>query len=175
MRCGQVYAFAQDFSQEECDAFVNSVGHSARTHASGVTIIEKASLGTKITGKSSLSRINSWGVWMNNYKEKTLLDIVENIKIHCESRIPKTIIDNAILIMKRLNHSKHENGSYIIIRGLNKKALIAASVLYASKSTTHPLMNTEVSRLFNITNKDLTRGEKLYDKLTNNEHAEVED
>ena len=99
--------------------------------------IEKASLGTNIVGCSYLSKINKWGLWMNNYKEKTLLEIIEIIKKHCKDKIPTIIIDNAINVMKDINKAKHESGdnkgSYIIIRGLNKKSLIAASIYYASK------------------------------------------
>lgn len=134
--------------------------------------IEKASLGTNIVGTSYLSKINKWGLWMNNYKEKTFLEIIETIKKYCKDKIPNIIIDNAINVMKDINKAKHESGdnegSYIIIRGLNKKSLIAASIYYASKKTNYPLTTIEVSSLFEINQKDLTRGEKLFDNLLPN-------
>ena len=131
--------------------------------------IEKASLGTNIVGSSYLSKINKWGLWMNNYKEKTLLEIIETIKKHCKDKIPTIIIDNAINVMKDINKAKHlsgdNKGSYIIIRGLNKKSLIAASIYYASKKTNYPLTTIEIANLFEITQKDLTKGEKIFDNL----------
>lgn len=131
--------------------------------------IEKASLGTNIVGSSYLSKINKWGLWMNNYKEKTFLEIIDTIKKHCKDKIPTIIIDNAINVMKDINKAKHESGdnkgSYIIIRGLNKKSLIAASIYYASKKTNYPLTTIEIAKLFEINQKDLTKGEKIFDNL----------
>lgn len=131
--------------------------------------IEKASLGTNIVGTSYLSKVNKWGLWMNNYKEKTFLEIIDTIKRHCNHKIPTIIIDNAINVMKDINKAKHESGdnkgSYIIIRGLNKKSLIAASIYYASKKTNYPLTTIEIVNLFDINQKDLTKGEKIFDNL----------
>jgi transcription initiation factor TFIIIB Brf1 subunit/transcription initiation factor TFIIB len=131
--------------------------------------IVKASLGTTICGSSYLSKINSWGIWMNNYKEKTFLDLINTIQRHCQEKVPKIIIDNAITCMKEINNAKHKSGSnkgdYIIIRGINKKSLIAASVFYSSKRTNYPLTNHEISKLFDINLKDLTKGEKIFEKL----------
>lgn len=160
--CGFISINNIEVSTEENEAYIsNSSIHSN---------VENASLGTNICGSSYLSKINSWGIWMNNYKEKTFLDIIEVIKTHCANKIPKIIMDNAINNMKEINKAKHEHGdnkgAYIIIRGLNKKSLIAASIYYASKQTNHPLTTVEVAKLFGILPKDLTKGEKIFDKLS---------
>ena len=121
--------------------------------------IEKASLGTNIVGSSYLSKINKWGLWMNIIK-KDILEIIETLKKHCKDKIPTIIIDNAINVMKDINKAKHESEIikvYIIIRGLNKKSLIAASICYASKKTNYPLTTIEIANLFDINQKDLTR------------------
>ena len=155
-----------------CNSNLDMDSELTDAYSSGSIInknIEKASLGTNIVGSSYLSKINKWGLWMNNYKEKTLLEIIETIKKHCKDKIPTIIIDNAINVMKDINKARHlsgdNKGSYIIIRGLNKKSLIAASIYYASKKTNYPLTTIEIANLFEITQKDLTKGEKIFDNL----------
>ena len=82
--CGYISINNIDLSTEENEAYIsNSSMHSN---------VENASLGTNICGSSYLSKINSWGIWMNNYKEKTFLDIIEVIKSHCLNKIPKIIV-----------------------------------------------------------------------------------
>lgn len=160
-KCGSIRLNSDDISTEESEMFVCSsiVSNS----------IEKASLGTNICGSSYLSRINSWGIWLNNYKEKTFLDLIDIIKEFCQDKIPKIIIDNSIACIKEINNAKHKSGKnlgqFVIIRGINKKSLIAASVYYSSKMTNYPLTTLEVSRLFQIKMKELTKGEKLFDKI----------
>lgn len=161
VNCGYMNSSNLDMDSELSDAY--STGSIINKN------IEKASLGTNIVGCSYLSKINKWGLWLNNYKEKTFLEIIETIKKHCKDKIPTIIIDNAINVMKDINKAKHEygdnEGNYIIIRGLNKKSLIAASVYYASKKTNYPLTTIEIAKLFEITQKDLTKGEKIFDNL----------
>lgn len=135
-------------------------------------LIQKASLGTNIQGKSYLSTVNRWGIWMNNYKEKTYLAVVEYIRNTCRHKIPNAIIDKSIVFYKEINEARQGSEKlsitdrpYVIIRGLNKKSIIAATVLYASRLTSHPLNNFEVADLFNISLKSLTKGEKLFYKL----------
>ena len=93
-------------------------------------------------------------------------------KKYCKDKIPNIIIDNAINVMKDINKVKHTSGenegNYIIIRGLNKKSLIAASIYYASKKTNYPLTTIETAKLFEINQKDLTKGEKIFDNLLPN-------
>ena len=165
--CGFIMINNSDISTEENETFVSGSNRMNNNN------IEKASLGTNICGSSYLSRINSWGIWMNNYKEKTFLDLIDVIKTHCQNKIPKIIIDNTISCMKEINNIKHltgnNKGNFVIIRGLNKKSLIAASVYYSSKLTNYPLTTIEISKLFNINTKDLTKGEKIFDKLVSKE------
>ena len=93
--------------------------------------------------------------------------IVDFIRRRCRDKVPNIVIDKSILIAKSINEARHDSGAkkYIIIRGINRTSLIAATVLYASYMTTYPLNASEAASLFQITNKILTKGEKLFYRM----------
>ena len=99
--------------------------------------LPKSSLGTKIGGRgySRLKILQKWG--QMTYKERSLYEVLLKIEDKCKKyNITKPIIENAKILFKQINDSKHlggENiGKNIIIRGFNRESLIASCVFYGA-------------------------------------------
>jgi len=135
-----------------------------------------SSLGTKIGGRS-FNRItmvqNKWGRMI--YKERSLLNVLNNIELKCkEYNINKPIIDNAKILFKKINDSKHrygENkGKQIIIRGLNRTSLIAACIYHGAEMQGAPRSQKEIAEICNLKVTNVTKGcRKFREILTNND------
>lgn len=125
--------------------------------------LPKSSLGTKVkNGRfSRLSMLERWG--QMPYKERSLLSVLNDIEKRCqEHKVSPKVIENAKILFKHINDSKHEEGDNegknIIIRGLNRQCLIAACVFNGATLQTIPLSPKEIGEIFNITEKQVTRG-----------------
>ena len=90
--------------------------------------LPQASLGTSIGGgNSKLKRLHIWS--QMPYEERSLYDVLQEIETKCrKENIPKSVIDNARNLYKKFTEQKNKNGKKIIIRGDNRKSLIAACV-----------------------------------------------
>lgn len=125
--------------------------------------LPKSSLGTKVkNGRfSRISMLEKWG--QMPYKERSLLNVLQDIERKCKARnVTGSIIENAKILFKHINDSKHieglNEGKNIIIRGLNRQCLIAACVFNGATLQNIPLSPKEISEIFNISEKQVTRG-----------------
>lgn len=130
----------------------------------------QASLGTTISGGrlSKIKKLQQWSAMP--YKEKSLYNVLKSIQIKCSSNgILKCIEDDAKILYKNISESKHESGKnkgkVIIIRGINRKSLIAACVFYACKRKNKSKSPKEIANIFDLDYKDLTKGCKIFKKL----------
>ena len=125
--------------------------------------LPKSSLGTKVTNGrfSRISMLEKWG--QMPYKERSLLNVLQDIEIKCKAKnVSKSIIENAKILFKHINDSKHleglNEGKNIIIRGLNRICLIAACVFNGATLQNIPLSPKEIGDIFTISEKQVTRG-----------------
>ena len=95
--------------------------------------LPQSSLGTNIGGgNSKLKRLHTWS--QMPYEERSLYDVIQEIETKCrKENIPKAVIDNAKNLYKKFTEQKNKDGKKIIIRGDNRKSLIAACVLEGAK------------------------------------------
>jgi transcription initiation factor TFIIIB Brf1 subunit/transcription initiation factor TFIIB len=166
--CGSVLNTIFDSTIEQKTYVEDSKGTLER--CSGITsaFLPQTSLATTISGGSSrLKKMQQWSVMP--YKEKSLYNVLKLIQAVCRSNgILKCIEDDAKILYKNISETKHEvgknKGKVIIIRGLNRKSLIAACVFYACKRKGKSRGPKEVATYFNIEYKDLTKGCKIFKK-----------
>ena len=95
-------------------------------------------MGTKIGGNKyiSIKKILEWNRMV--YREHALLQVNNYIEFICDNNnIPKNIRDNAQILYKKINDSKHLRGKnkdkQVIVRGLNRHSLIAACIYHGAE------------------------------------------
>jgi transcription initiation factor TFIIIB Brf1 subunit/transcription initiation factor TFIIB len=129
-------------------------------------------LGTKLTnGKfTRISILERWG--QMPYKERSRYEVLKYIDTMCKAvTIPQPIIDNTKNIFNELSLKTHHNeeegvDKNIIIRGFNRRGIIAACLLNGSNLQGKPMTPKEVGKVFGITEKQVTKGNrKLRDML----------
>lgn len=133
----------------------------------------KSSQGTIMVGagNSRLKRKQKWNSTV--YKERSLNKVFEKINNKCsKNHIPKIIIDTAKILYKKLNDCKHKSGENknkpIIIRGINRKSIIAACVFKACEMNKTPKNIKEIAKIFKLDEKKITRGNKQFEKIIKN-------
>lgn len=157
---------------------VNSCLIDKQTHqniaiAEGSSInihLPKSSLGTSIAGSSfmKIKMVNRWWKW--EYKEKSFFDDKKEIEIKChDAKLTQAVIDNSLNLYKRVSEAKYTNGKntgkYVIIRGTNRKAIMAASVYYGAKLQRQPRSPKEIADVFQLEMNQMTKGCKRFLEL----------
>lgn len=132
--------------------------------------LPQSSLGTTISGssKSKIKILHSWSAMP--YKERSLHIVLKEIQNRCRiAGIMKCIEDDAKILYKNISESKHafgkNQGKNIIIRGVNRKSLIAACVFFACKRNGKTRSPKEIAKIFELKYKDITKGCKTFLKL----------
>jgi len=131
--------------------------------------LPQSSLGTSIGGcNSKLKRLHTWS--QMPYEERSLYDVLQEIDTKCrKENIPKAVIDNAKNLYKKFTEQKNKDGKKIIIRGDNRKSLIAACVLEGAKMQKLPRSNKEIAKIFDLKIKHITSGcRKLFEVMDYN-------
>ncbi len=135
--------------------------------------LPKSSLGTTIAGSNynRLKRLHNWGSMP--YRERSLYLVLDDITTRCDKHgIKKNIVDDAKLMYKKISECKHISGKnkdkFIIIRGSNRKSLIAACVFYACKSNGYTRSPKEIAKIFDLRMTEITRGCKKFLQLMKN-------
>lgn len=135
--------------------------------------LPKSSLGTSIAGPSynRLKRLHLWGAMP--YRERSLYMVLDDITTRCKKNgIKKYIIDDAKLMYKKISEYKHVKGKnknkFIIIRGSNRKSIIAACVFYACKLNGDTRSPREMANIFDLKLTEITRGCKKFLPLMKN-------
>lgn len=120
-----------------------------------------SSLGTKVkNGRfSTIAVMEKWS--RMPYKERSLHDVNTYIEVNCKkSNIPMSIIENAKILFKRINDLKNPKNSekHVIIRGINRLGIIAACVFNGAIMQNMPRSPKEISEIFGIPEKQVTKG-----------------
>jgi transcription initiation factor TFIIIB Brf1 subunit/transcription initiation factor TFIIB len=132
--------------------------------------LPQSSLGTTI-GSVNMSRIKKLHSWSAMpYKERSLYLVLKEIQDKCRSaKILKCIEDDAKILYKNISECRHIKGKnlgkLVIIRGKNRKSLIAACIYFACKRKGNTLSPKEIATLFSLQYKDITKGCKTFIKL----------
>lgn len=123
----------------------------------------KSSLGTKVSnGKfSKISILEKWN--QMPYKERSTFEVLKYIDNICSKhKLDKPIIDNAKNLFNKLSKMKHSEGTNqgknIIIRGENRKSIIAACVFNGANLQGYPRTPKEIAVIFGITEKQVSKG-----------------
>lgn len=169
--CGSVvsdiYDSNPEWKQYPCDGGRETV---ARCSNATNFFLPQSSLGTTIacSNKSKIKMLNNWGAMP--YKERSLHYVLVEIQDKCrEAGILKCIEDDAKILYKNISESKYPTGQNkgkdVIIRGTNRKSLIAACIFYACKRGGKTRSPKEIARLFGLKYRDITKGCKTFIKL----------
>lgn len=129
-----------------------------------------ASMGTVITGGgySNAKRMQIWD--QIPYKERSLSEVLQHIDVKMKKfKITKSVIDNAKILYKKLSSIKHLSGpnigKTIIIRGLNRRSLIASCAFYGAKFQKTPRSIKEIAEIFCLETTQVTKGCRIYTVL----------
>lgn len=130
----------------------------------------KSSQGTFLVGNTN-NRLKSkqrWGCVV--YKEKSLNDVCEEIAQVCSKNgLTKIITDDAKILYKKFSDCKHQTGNstgkQIIIRGVNRKSIIAGCVFKSCEKNKKPKSIKDIAKLFKLNEKKLTKGIKQLDNV----------
>ena len=137
--------------------------------------LPQSSLGTSIGGgNSKLKRLHIWS--QMPYEERSLYDVLQEIETKCRrENIPKAVIDNARNLYKKFTEQKNKDGKKIIIRGDNRKSLIAACVLEGAKMQKLPRSHKEIAKIFDLKVKHITSGcRKLFEVMDYNIYDSIQ-
>ena len=168
--CGQVQDNLLDHNPE-WNNYEDGKATLARCSGSINPFLPQSSLGTSIAGhgRNKLQILHSWG--MMPYKERSLYIVLKDIQTKCrDAFILKCVEDDAKIMYKNISNCKHldgENkGKNIIIRGTNRKSLIAACVFFACKKNNKARSAKEIAKIFNLNYKNITKGCKRFMELS---------
>jgi transcription initiation factor TFIIIB Brf1 subunit/transcription initiation factor TFIIB len=168
--CGQVNDYILD-SQPEWRQYDDGKGDVSRCSQPINKLLPQSSLGTSIGGGSWKSRLKTLHGWSAMpYKERSLNIVFKEIHARCQKAgIMKCIEDDAKIMYKSISESKHmkgnNKGKYIIIRGANRRSLIAACVFFACKKKGMTRSPKEISELFELKYTEITKGCKNFMKM----------
>ena len=117
--------------------------------------LPQSSLGTTIacSNRSKIKILHSWSAMP--YKERSLHIVLKEIQSKCrDAGIMKCIEDDAKILYKNISESKHaygkNKGKNVIIRGANRKSLIAACVFFACKRKGKTRSPKEIAKIFEL-------------------------
>lgn len=168
--CGQIFETLFDQSPEW--RLYDEDGTTSKGRCSFMTsmCLPQMSLGTQM-GFYGNSKLRAFHLWNSiPYKERSLYAVFRDIQNKCrKAGILKCAEDDAKILYKNISECKYLNGDNegksIIIRGKNRKGLIAACVFYACKRIGKTRSPKEIAALFGIKSPDVTRGCKTFLRL----------
>ena len=123
-------------------------------------LLPDSSVGTSVNNKGRNSKVALYQQWNSMpYKERSKYKVFNEIASCCKkNNLPGIIIDTASSLYSIISDTK-------ISRGNNRKGIIAACVFNACKECNVPRSIKELSDIFNITPKILTKGCKNYTEI----------
>jgi transcription initiation factor TFIIB len=132
--------------------------------------LPQSSLGTSIacSNKSKIKILHGWSAMP--YKERSLNVVLKEIQNKCRiAGIMKCIEDDAKILYKNISESKHlfgkNKGKNVIIRGSNRRSLIASCIFFACKRKGNTRSPKEIAKLFDLKYKSIAKGCKMFQKL----------
>lgn len=163
--CGNCGLESQEFLDDgpEWNNYDDGKGDSARCGAPSSAFFPKSSLGTVINtpGYSKVKMLRNWG--QVPYRERSLAEVLNDIDSKCKKyKITKAVIDNAKILYKNVRETKHKDGNNkgknVIIRGINRKQIIAACFYFGATLQKSPRSTKEVADVFNLSLKQVSKG-----------------
>lgn len=125
-------------------------------------MLPQSSMGTTIKNDNNfkMSRVNKYQQWNSMpYKERSLYKVYKDIEEKCnKSDLPLIISETAQSYYLTISKTK-------ISRGSNRIGIIAACIYYACKECEAPRSTNELSSLFQIDNKIMTKGCKNFTEI----------
>lgn len=167
--CGMVQGFVLDKNPEWINGDDGGGAENDRCGNATSYFFPQSSLGTNIKSHKydKIKMVHDWS--QMPYKERSLYEVFQYIDAKCDKAgVVKSIIDNGKILYKHISDIKCANGKPIIIRGLNRKSLIAACVYNGAKNQGLPRTSKEIADIFGLTVKQITKGNRKYDNLIDN-------
>jgi transcription initiation factor TFIIIB Brf1 subunit/transcription initiation factor TFIIB len=167
--CGQVMNMLTDMGPETRH-FDDDKNETKQSAIPINKLLPQSSLGTMIGGRC-MGRIKILHAWSTMpYKERSLNAVFKEISYRCSKyNIPKCIEEDAKIMYKTVSECKHimgkNKGKCIIIRGANRKSLIAACVFFACRRKGMTRSPKEIADIFEIKYTEMTKGCKNFMKL----------
>lgn len=176
--CGKVISNLLDTNPDWYQMGDGDKKESGRNSLTINKLLPQSSIATTISGNCSsrIKILHSWSAMP--YKERSLNEVFKIIHSKCnEGKILKCIEDDAKIMYKNISDCKHLVGKNkdknIIIRGINRRGLIAACVLYACRKKDKTRSPKEIAELFGLKYTEITKGCKTFFKLAKLKHMEV--
>lgn len=128
-------------------------------------LLPKSSMGTVISGSAN-NPLAKWHRWNSMpYKERSLWIVFTIIQNNCiKGGLPTIISDESKKLYKEVSET-------IISRGKVRRSLIACSVYFACKKLKVARSDREISTLFNLDIKDMSKGQKKFRKIVKDDFA----
>ena len=123
-------------------------------------LLPTSSVGTSVNNRGQNSKVALYQLWNSMpYKERSKYKVFNEISSCCKKHhLPSIISDTANSLYSIISDTK-------ISRGNNRKGIIAACVFNACKECDVPRSIKELSGMFNITSRILTKGCKNYTEI----------
>ncbi len=169
-KCGQIISTLIDSNPEWTQYNDDNKKDMNRCSHPISQLLPQSSTATTIAGSCS-SRIKTLHGWAAMpYKERSLNDVFKIIQAKChEGKIMKCIEDDAKIMYKNISDCKHvsgkNKGKSIIIRGKNRKSVIAGCILFACRKKNKTRSPKEIAELFGLKYTEITKGCKIFQKL----------
>lgn len=167
--CGQVLENLIDQNPERHN--YDNESADVRSSAPINKLLPQSSLSTQISGGHFKCRVRQLQEWnAMPYRERSLSYVFKELHEKCKkANLIKCIEDDAKIMYKTISECKHTKGKnkdkYIIIRGANRKSLIAACIFFACRRKNMTRSPKEIADLFEIKFTDMTKGCKNFMKL----------
>jgi transcription initiation factor TFIIIB Brf1 subunit/transcription initiation factor TFIIB len=174
--CGTINAHIFDQNPEWIHNDDGRNDDSVRCGAPINYFLPNSSLSTTIVGGGNgcykLKKLHSWG--QQPYKERSRSDVMQLIDEKCKlNNIGKAVAENAKYLYKKISEIKHKNGinegKIIIIRGKNRKSIIAACVFNGAQVQKQPLSLKDIASIFEIDVTQITQGIAKLEELLEDE------
>jgi transcription initiation factor TFIIIB Brf1 subunit/transcription initiation factor TFIIB len=176
--CGQVLGSVVDQNPEWRQFDEDGKSDNARCGMPVNKLLPQSSLGTTIGGtrKSRLKTLHCWSAMP--YKERSLHIVFKEIQSRCQkSNIFKCIEEDAKIMYYKISECKHlkgkNKGKFIIIRGANRRSLIAACVFFACRRKGMTRSPREIADMFELKYTEMTKGCKNFLKLIKIKNMEL--
>ena len=127
-------------------------------------LLPDSSLGSSVSNtnrnNNNMNKISTYQKWNSMpYRERSLYKVFTDIQVKCTSNnLPEIIISTSKSLYKNISENK-------ISRGANRIGVIASCIYYACKECNVPRSINELSTMFDISPKIMTKGCKIYNEI----------
>ena len=126
-------------------------------------LLPDSSLGSSVSNTNRNNNMNKISMYQNwnsmPYRERSLYKVFTDIQTKCiKNNLPEIIITTSKSLYKNISENK-------ISRGANRIGVIAACIYYACKECSVPRSINELSTMFDISPKIMTKGCKIYNEI----------